>query len=165
MLWMGEEWAASTPWPFFTSHPEPELAAITGPGRIEEFRRHGWDASKMVDPQDPAAYRSAILNWDEAGAPGHRDVLDLYRRLIALRAAEPELRDPRLDRVRVDYDEDARWLIVHRDRFRVVANLGDQPRPVPVTGEVVLATGPAEVAPSGLLLGAESAAIVALTGS
>ena len=26
MLWMGEEWAASTRWPFFTSHPEPELA-------------------------------------------------------------------------------------------------------------------------------------------
>jgi maltooligosyltrehalose trehalohydrolase len=33
MLWMGEEWAASTRWPFFASHPEPELAEMTGKGR------------------------------------------------------------------------------------------------------------------------------------
>ena len=37
MLWMGEEWAATTRWPFFTSHPEPELAESTGKGRLEEF--------------------------------------------------------------------------------------------------------------------------------
>ena len=37
MLWMGEEWAASTRWPFFTSHTEPELAAATGRGRLAEF--------------------------------------------------------------------------------------------------------------------------------
>jgi hypothetical protein len=37
MLWMGEEWAASTPWPFFTSHPEPDLAEATAtqPGAFE----------------------------------------------------------------------------------------------------------------------------------
>ncbi len=37
MLFMGEEWAASTRWPFFTSHPEPELAKATGRG--------GWPSS------------------------------------------------------------------------------------------------------------------------
>ena len=164
MLWMGEEWAASTPWPFFTSHPEPELAAITGPGRIEEFRRYGWDVAGMVDPQDPAAYHSAVLNWAEVDSPGHRELLELYRRLIALRATEPDLRDPRLDHVRVDYDEDARWLVVPRGAFRVVANLADAPRTLDVpAGEIVLATGRAEPAPSGLVLDAESAAIVRVT--
>ena len=69
MLWMGEEWAASTRWPFFTSHPEPELAEATAKGRVEEFGRHGWDVTQMIDPQDPAAYRSAILRWDESGRP------------------------------------------------------------------------------------------------
>jgi maltooligosyltrehalose trehalohydrolase len=163
MLWMGEEWAASTPWPFFTSHPEPHLAAVTGPGRIEEFRQHGWDAAGMVDPQDPRAYRSAVLDWHEADSPGHRDLLDLYRRLIALRAAEPDLRDPNLAAVRVDFDEDARWLVVHRGAFRVVANLADQPRTLDVDGEigdVVLATGDASRGPGGLTVGAESAAIL-----
>ncbi len=165
MVWMGEEWAASTPWPFFTSHPEPELAAITGPGRIEEFRRHGWDMAGMVDPQDPRAYRSAILNWEEVAAPGHRELLDLYRRLIALRATEPDLRDPRLDHVRVDYDEDARWLVVHRGTFRVVANLADGPQALPVRGVEVLTTDTAQITPSGVVLAGRSAAIVRVTGS
>jgi maltooligosyltrehalose trehalohydrolase len=165
MVWMGEEWAASTPWPFFTSHPEPELAAVTGPGRIEEFRRHGWDVSGMVDPQDPRAYRSAILNWDEVDTHRHHDVLDLYRRLIALRSAEPGLRDSRLDRVRVDSDEQARWLVVHRGGFRVLANLAAHAQTLDVAGEVVLATEPAEVTASGIRLGAETAVIVRVTAS
>ena len=39
MLWMGEEWAAATRWPFFTSHPEPELAEATGQGPARRVRR------------------------------------------------------------------------------------------------------------------------------
>ena len=124
MLWMGEEWAASTRWPFFTSHPEPELAKATGEGRLAEFADHGWDVSQMIDPQDPAAYRQAILDWSETDAAEHAAVLDLYRQLLALRAAEPELRDDDLAQVTVDYDEDAQWLVVHRGSFRVVG----QPR-------------------------------------
>ena len=41
MLFMGEEWAASTPWQFFTSHPEPELGKATAEGRIAEFAQNG----------------------------------------------------------------------------------------------------------------------------
>ena len=41
MIFMGEEWAASTPWQFFTGHPEPELAAATAEGRVAEFAEHG----------------------------------------------------------------------------------------------------------------------------
>jgi maltooligosyltrehalose trehalohydrolase len=161
MLWMGEEWAASTRWRFFTSHPEPELAARTGAGRIEEFRRYGWDVSAMIDPQDPAAYRSAILNWSELSAPCHAAMLELYRRLIALRSAEPDLRDPHLDRVVVTYDEAARWLVVHRRGLQVVANLADRPQVVAVPAEaVVLATSTAEIVDSGVALAPESAAII-----
>jgi maltooligosyltrehalose trehalohydrolase len=161
MLWMGEEWAASTRWPFFTSHPEPELAATTGPGRVEEFAQHGWDATQMIDPQDPAAYRTAILDWSERDAPGHADVLALYRRLIALRASEPDLSDPDLRRVQVEFDEDDGWLIVHRGRFRVIANLSDAKRTVAVgVREVVVATGGIETHPDGTVtIDPQSAAI------
>ena len=41
MLFMGEEWGASTPWQFFTAHPEPELGRATAEGRIKEFERMG----------------------------------------------------------------------------------------------------------------------------
>jgi maltooligosyltrehalose trehalohydrolase len=161
MLWMGEEWAAGTRWPFFTSHPQPDLAAATGKGRVEEFAEHGWDVSQMIDPQDPEAYRGAVLDWSEPRVPAHADVLALYRRLIALRAAEPDLRDDDLRAVRVEFDEDARWLVVHRGAMRVAANLGDAEQRLPVRGgELVLATGAAATGADGVRLGARSAAIV-----
>ena len=49
MLFQGEEWGASTPWPFFTSHPEPDLAEATARGRIDEFARMGWDPLQVPD--------------------------------------------------------------------------------------------------------------------
>ncbi len=161
MLWMGEEWAASTRWPFFTSHPEQELGDAVSKGRLAEFAGHGWDLEGMIDPQDPEAYRSSVLKWDEVAEAGHAEVLDLYRRLIALRAAEPELADGDLTAVQVDYDEDERWAVVHRGSLRVVVNVGSGPLTVPVhAAEVLLSTGQTTSADGTLTLAAESAAIV-----
>lgn len=161
MLWMGEEWAASTRWPFFTSHPEPELARATGEGRIAEFAGYGWAVDQMVDPQDPAAYRSAVLDWSELGSPGHAPMLALYRDLIALRAAQPDLRDADLSAVRVDYDESAAWLVVHRGSLGVAVNLADTPQTVPTAaGDIVFATDAAAIVDTGVALAATSAAIV-----
>jgi maltooligosyltrehalose trehalohydrolase len=161
MLWMGEEWAASTRWPFFTSHPEEDLARLTSEGRIAEFADHGWDVEQMIDPQDPRAYREAILDWAEVSAPEHAELLALYRQLIALRAGEPDLADGDLTRVHVDYDEDERWLAMHRGSFVVAANLADAPRTVPVPGlETVLATGSADTTEVAVTLGPESAAVL-----
>ncbi|HEU5008906.1 MAG TPA: malto-oligosyltrehalose trehalohydrolase, partial [Jatrophihabitantaceae bacterium] len=162
MLWMGEEWAASTRWPFFTSHPEPELGRVTGEGRLAEFGEHGWDVSQMIDPQDPAAYREAVLDWDELADAPHRQMLEFYRRLIALRAAEPDLRAGDLAAVQVDCDDEERWIVVHRGALRVAANLSDQPREFDLSAsEVVFGTDDAVRLDGGTLqLPAESAAIV-----
>ena len=161
MLWMGEEWAASTRWPFFTSHPEPDLAEATGKGRIAEFAEHGWDISQMIDPQDEQAYRSAVLDWTEVAQGTHADMLALYKHLIALRSAEPELTDADLRHVRVDIDEDERWLVMHRGALRVIANLSAHERTVAVDAyDLVLATGTLEVGAGHVLIGPESAAIV-----
>ena len=56
MIFMGEEWGAATPWQFFTSHPEPELAESVRAGRLEEFAQMGWDPATVPDPQDPATF-------------------------------------------------------------------------------------------------------------
>lgn len=161
MLWMGEEWVACTRWPFFTSHPEPELAKATGEGRVAEFGDHGWDVSQMIDPQDRAAYRTAILDWSEPDDGEHAAMLALYRTLITLRAAEPDLRSGDLTAVAVDYDERAQWLVVDRGAFRIVVSLADKEQRIPVAvTEVVLATGPAVPDAGHLVLGPESAAVV-----
>jgi maltooligosyltrehalose trehalohydrolase len=163
MLWMGEEWASLTRWPFFTSHPEQELGEMTGQGRLAEFADHGWDVTEVIDPQSPEAYRSAVLDWAEIQEPGHAEVLELYRDLIALRSAEPELADGDLTRVQVDYDEDERWAVVHRGGLRVVANFSAAPRSLPLgASTVLLATGAYQLVDGTITLGGESAAIVRL---
>ena len=52
MLFMGEEWGASTPWQYFTDHG---TGARRGDreGRQAEFAEHGWAEREVPDPQDP----------------------------------------------------------------------------------------------------------------
>ena len=165
LLFMGEEWAASTPWPFFTSHPEPELAEATATGRITEFADHGWDIGAVVNPQDPAAFASAKLRWSERREPGHAEFLVLYRELLALRREHRDLADPRLPLVEVDFDQDAQWVIVHRGAFDVLANLAAHAQQLPsATGDILFSTRP-EVSAGGsaVMLPARSACIIRVT--
>jgi maltooligosyltrehalose trehalohydrolase len=124
MLFMGEEWGASTPWQFFTSHPEPELGRATAEGRIAEFAKMGWDPDAVPDPQDPATFERSRLDWDEARVEPHATLLARYRELIALRAAEPELRSPRLGDLAASVDEAARQVTFERGHVRIRLNLG-----------------------------------------
>jgi malto-oligosyltrehalose trehalohydrolase len=135
MLFMGEEWGADTPWQYFTDHVEPWLAQAVADGRRAEFAGFGWPAGDIPDPQDKATFLRSKLDWSQVDAAEHRDVLAWYRELIALRRARPELTDPRLDRVRADYDENERWLVVRRGRLRIAASLGPLPRRLPLAGQ------------------------------
>ncbi|MDN4610805.1 malto-oligosyltrehalose trehalohydrolase [Arthrobacter burdickii] len=143
MLFMGEEYGASTPWPFFTSHPEPELGKATAEGRLKEFERMGWKPEDVPNPQDPATFASAKLDWAEAEQGHHAELLATYRELIRLRRSRPELRDADFGSISVDFDEENRWLVLHRGSTAVVLNLGDALVTVPVRGadaDVLLST-------------------------
>jgi maltooligosyltrehalose trehalohydrolase len=141
MLFMGEEWGSSSPFQFFSSHPEPELARATAEGRKREFAEHGWDADEIPDPQDPATFERSKLNWDEVDEREHGRLRRLYRDLIALRHNEPDMADPWLDHLQIDYDEDQRWIVMHRGALAIACNLGAEAVQIPVTGEVALAWG------------------------
>jgi maltooligosyltrehalose trehalohydrolase len=157
MVFMGEEWAASTPWQFFASFPDPELADAVRSGRRREFGRHGWAEQDVPDPMDPATVARSRLNWAEPTRPGHSEMLRLYRDLIALRADRPELSDPRLDRFEV-HGEDS-WLVLHRGALRLACNLGDAAVDVPLGGtadEVLLNWGDGIATGSVATLPAES---------
>ncbi len=160
MLFMGEEWGASTPFQFFSSHPEPELARATADGRKAEFAEHGWDADEIPDPQDPQTFLRSKLNWDETRSGEHARLLALYRDLIALRRTEADLADPWLGDLVVDYDEDRRWIMVRRGRLVIACNLGGAATSVPVVGEVVLAWNPPNVGETATELPAHSFAIL-----
>jgi maltooligosyltrehalose trehalohydrolase len=127
MLFQGEEWAARTPFQFFTSHPEPELGRATAEGRISEFEKMGWDPDVVPDPQDPATYERSKLDWSELEEPRGARMLEVYRQLARLRRAHPELTDPAFTRNRCEVDEEARVLRVHRGGLLLVVNFGDAP--------------------------------------
>jgi maltooligosyltrehalose trehalohydrolase len=145
MLFMGEEWGASTPFQFFSSHPEPELARATAEGRKREFADHGWDADMIPDPQDPQTFQRSKLDWSEVDAGEHAKLLQLYQDLIALRRNESDLADPWLENLIVDFDEEERWIALRRGSLTVACNLGSAPVSVPFAGELALSSEPVSV--------------------
>jgi maltooligosyltrehalose trehalohydrolase len=162
MLFMGEEWGATTPWQYFTSHPEPDLADAVVSGRRREFAAHGWPAHDVPNPQDEATFVRSKLDWSELENPIHQRFFQLYRSLIALRKATPDLADPRLDRVTVDDDHGV--FTIQRGDHHVIINLTGEERLVPPrrsAPELVFATEPeVRLAPDGLILPPETAGIV-----
>ena len=90
---------------------------------------------------------------------------EIYQRLIALRRSEPDLADPWLEHLAVDYDEDQRWIVMRRGALSIVCNLGADPVAVPVSGEVVLAWGEPGVDGSHTTLPGHSFAILRLAAN
>ena len=91
LLFMGEEWAASSPFLFFVDFSEDgELAAAVRDGRRREFARFrafadASAAEKIPDPTAPSTASQSVLRWEERRARPHRDVLAETKRLLELR--------------------------------------------------------------------------------
>ncbi len=129
MVFMGEEFGARTPWPFFSDHAG-ELGEAVRQGRRAEFSRHGWQAQEVPDPQSPDTFASAKLDWDGQDS----ELLAYYRSLIVLRRSSADLSDGRRDKVSVTWDDDARWLVVRRGDVAIACNLGAVRQPVAIPG-------------------------------
>jgi maltooligosyltrehalose trehalohydrolase len=89
LLFMGQEWNASTPFLYFTDHGE-ELGRMVTEGRRKEFAgfKH-FAETEVPDPQSVETFRRSVLRWEEAQEPEHAGVLALYMELLSLRAEEP----------------------------------------------------------------------------
>ncbi len=126
MLFQGEEWAASSPFQYFTDHEDQELARLVSEGRKKEFGAFGWDPDDVPDPQVASTFLDSKLHWEELAQPKHADMLDWYKRLIALRKAKPELADGQLDQVDIDFDDEARWFSMQRGGIVLVFTVNEQ---------------------------------------
>ena len=150
MLFMGEEWAASSPFQFFTSHPEPELGTATAEGRIAEFEKMGWDPAEVPDPQDVETFHRSRLDWDELTTGRHAVVLDCYRCLGRLRRELPQLTDPAFSSVSCTVE--GRLFTMRRGDLLVVVNTGEDVARVDVGEREVLFETPSGVALDGGVL-------------
>ena len=127
LIFQGEEWAASTPFPYFTDHDDPELAEAVRNGRRSEFAAFGWKPEDVPDPQSEETFRSAILNWDELAHPNHAQILEWYRTLLQQRRAL-QGRDPYASAT-VANDETGQ-LVVTRDGVSISISLSPTEDPL-----------------------------------
>ena len=120
LIFQGEEWAASTPFPYFTDHSDPELGEAVRQGRRSEFAAFGWNPEDIPDPQAEETFQSAILQWDELDAPQHAEMLDWYQGLLAHRRALCD-RDPAP--TTAEANEKTGQLVVARDGATISISL------------------------------------------
>ena len=123
MLFQGEEWGASSPFLYFTDHEDLELGRAVTEGRRREFAAFSAHGEDVPDPQAPETFEHSKLVWAERDNEPHAELLDWHRRLIRLRRKIPAFSDGRLERVRVSFDEKARWIVMTRGRAAVACNL------------------------------------------
>jgi maltooligosyltrehalose trehalohydrolase len=134
MLFMGQEFAASAPFQYFTDH-NPELGKLVTEGRRREFKAFSAFADaatreKIPDPQAESTFANSKLRLSEADSPPGSELQAWYAALLRLRRTDPVLVDQDRTRtaaralskdvlaVRRWRDEEERLLIV---------NFGDAP--------------------------------------
>lgn len=164
MLFMGEEWGASTPFQYFTDFEDAVLGEAVSQGRRQEFAAFGWHTDEVPDPQAVDTFQRSKLDWSEIHNEPHAELLEWYRRLIQLRREIPSLATAPLETVDASCDEARGWIVIDRGEVLVVCNLSGAPQTIPtrhVGGAVrlssklgVLVTG------AGIEIPGQTAAIV-----
>jgi maltooligosyltrehalose trehalohydrolase len=145
LLFMGEEYGETSPFPYFVSHTDPGLVDAVRKGRREEFAEFARDV-EVPDPQAVATFASAKLHWRPEGEvwEWHRDLLAVRRELAALRHL-----DPAATSVQV-FDEECALVVTRHGEpdVAVVLSFATSPRSIEATlpagvWDVLLSTHPA----------------------
>jgi malto-oligosyltrehalose trehalohydrolase len=137
MMFMGEEWGTTSPFPFFCDF-RGDLAEAVRQGRRTEFRsayeKYG---DEIPDPLSEATFRLAQLDWSERNQPVHHARLTLVGKLLANRHAEIT---PRLDGSRfgdAGVNDDglllAHWTLGDGATLQLIANLSDGVAAIPAS--------------------------------
>jgi maltooligosyltrehalose trehalohydrolase len=138
MIFQGEEWAASTPFLFFTDFKSEELRQTVRAGRAAEHAGAGWGCAPP-DPTDGATRDRSVLRWEERDERDHATMLAWYRALVEARRTLPGLRDARAGTARVHRDGDL--LVVERGEVSLVCNLGAEPARAELRHVLIASTG------------------------
>jgi len=154
MLFMGEEYAADTPFLYFCDF-SGDLARAVAMGRRREFARFATFADpiagdRIPDPSDEATFARSKLEWAERDDDAHRAWLTFYRELLALRRRHlvpwlPQARSGRFAWGRGQALHIA-WPLGHQRTWRLLANLSESPvaRPATGRGDIVYDSAPGD---------------------
>jgi maltooligosyltrehalose trehalohydrolase len=126
MLFMGEEFAASSPFLYFADHEDEDMRRSVAEGRKHDFAQFGFD-DDVPNPEEPDTFLRSKLNWNEVREGKHAEMLAWAKSLIKLRRCTVALNDGSMQHLMVSTDEGRRTLVLVRDEARIVVNLGSQP--------------------------------------
>jgi maltooligosyltrehalose trehalohydrolase len=130
LLFMGEEYAETSPFQYFVSHEDPALIEAVRQGRRNEFKAFRWNAD-APDPQDPETFQRSKLHWDLQNCEPHRRLRDFYTEMLRLRKQFAALGTADTARVHATPFEEERVLLFHRsdatDELLAVVNFRRAP--------------------------------------
>ncbi|WP_454674085.1 malto-oligosyltrehalose trehalohydrolase [Achromobacter pestifer] len=139
LIFMGEEHGSQTPFLYFTSHADPELAAAVREGRRKEFAsfpEFGGSDPNIPDPNSEATY-AASNPWLKARGADGGEWLAWYGTLLRLRhhAISPRLAGTRsLGACSLGtHGVHAQWLLGDGALLTLYANMGAATQPLPPT--------------------------------
>jgi maltooligosyltrehalose trehalohydrolase len=127
MLFMGEEWATTSPFLYFADHEDEDLRKSVAEGRKREFAAFGF-SGEVPNPEDHETYERSKLNWDEQSHGKHAEMLAWVKALIHLRRNHIAFNDGDTNHIQIYTDNDRQILVMERDEARVLINLGTQPQ-------------------------------------
>jgi maltooligosyltrehalose trehalohydrolase len=145
MLFMGEEFAETAAFLYFTSYLDQALAKLVTEGRRNEYAEFATSA-EFFDPQSPATFERSKITWALLEEAKHQAILSFYRELIALRKRWPCLSNCRKDLTTVKI-EDAMLRMERSDpsgsRALLICNFGPDSATLDEPGQPALQTKPA----------------------
>ena len=123
MLFMGEEWAASSPFLYFANHDDEALRKQVAEGRQREFAAFGFDGD-IPNPEEDETYELSKLNWEEQNEGKHLEMLAWVKALIKLRRSRVCFNDGDMHHLHVTSDAQNQTLTMQREEARVLINFG-----------------------------------------
>ena len=127
MLFMGEEWATSSPFLYFADHEDQDLRRSVADGRRREFAAFGF-SGEVPNPEEDATYERSKLKWEEQGEGKHAEMLTWVKALIKVRRRHVCLNDGDMHHLMVSGDDEQRTLVMERDEARILINFGEEPQ-------------------------------------
>lgn len=113
MLFMGEEYSEQNPFLYFVSHTDDELIAAVRKGRKGEFKAFHAQG-EAPDPQSKDTFERSRLNWESHNNEQQQNMLQYYKKLIALRKMLPALCSANRKNLSVTVNEEQQTLHLHR---------------------------------------------------
>lgn len=113
LLFMGEEYAETAPFFYFTSFEDQHLANAVREGRKKELGSH-YSESDFADPQAVTTFERCKLDWSKTATSPHVEMLRLFRDLMSLRKQHASLGNCRKDLTEIQVDEKAKTFVMKR---------------------------------------------------